>query len=123
MIDEYKLGSELFGKENLEESAKKAETTVIYGVAASDSLDGVVSVIIDGQTTAEGQAVEMPTTAKILKGDPVVITLSGGKAKTPLVTGTPGGGDRTFEYAADAKTAAQQAVADAWTAKTAAFWV
>lgn len=78
---------------------KPTQTTTITGVATSDSSDGYVMVDTLGTSTTQddAQAVKMPTTVSVLKGDTVRISLVGqdGTAKTPTVTGVVGGGDRT----------------------------
>ncbi len=96
-IDEYTLIADLFGKRRSETRPAESHTSTIVGVATSDSVDGSVRVRLNGDVTGgEDGEVVIPTEAHILKGDVVSISLVGGTAKAPRVTGTVGGGDRIY---------------------------
>lgn len=77
-----------------------ANVTTLTGVAKSDSADGIVQVDLGGTTIGEDdaeQAVEMETTCDVREGDTVQIKVAGadGSAKSLMVDGVVGGGDRT----------------------------
>ena len=120
-IDEYTLIADLFGKKRSETRPAESKTSTIIGVATSDSALGSVRVRLNSDLTGgeDGELV-IPTEAHVQAGDVVSISLVGGTAKSPRVTGTVGGGDRTYDDAATAHEAATQAVADASQAKAAA---
>ena len=98
MIDDYELGSALFGRKRVEERADKIGTTVMYGTAVTNSEDGTVRVMLDGNVTAaeDGDSldVELPTSPSVKEGDTVMVTLTGGVAKAPMVTAVAKSGDR-----------------------------
>lgn len=87
------------GLQKKQGAAHSANVTTITGVAASDSIDGVVRVDLGGTTISDEdtQAVELPTTCDVREGDTVQIQVAGadGTAKSLLVTGVIAGGDRT----------------------------
>lgn len=108
MMDDYELGSKLFGSRRAE-AGRGASMSVMYGTAVSSSKGGEVLVVVDGETTSDGgAAIKFPTTEHIEEGDTVVITMSGGVAKSPLVSGTVGGGDRIYAKVGEFETVKAQ---------------
>ncbi len=73
------------------------QTTTIYGVASSDSADGLVQIDLGGDTVSpdDDQSIECETTFKVYSGDEVIVSLIGadGSGKTPIVVGIVGRGD------------------------------
>lgn len=96
MVDDFAFASELFGTKRVEERASKIGTSTIYGIASGDSSDGMVYVQVDGDLTNEDgeTSVLIPTSPAVRNGDTVLITMSGGVAKSPMVTAVSGEGDR-----------------------------
>lgn len=105
----------------LEGSSLSAATTTITGVAASNSENGIVKVVISDDTTQgdseAGTTVEIPTTTSVKDGDEVIITNVGTEImKKPVVTGVVGRGDEmaseiheTYSAVASAENAAKEA--------------
>jgi hypothetical protein len=94
----------------------------VSGTATSDSQDGLVSIVLDGDMTqAEDDGLEhdgsilVPTEVGVQEGDEVAVTLTGSDVSTVRVTGVVGNGDRQNAAIAAAKTIADaaQAVAEA----------
>lgn len=108
--DAFSMGSLLFGTQRTEDNSTESKTTTIYGTATSDSKDGVVNVFINDNVLGEGEdydddgnriadaigdtSIELDTSVSVKEGDTVMISLIGGIAKTPIVTGNVGEGDR-----------------------------
>lgn len=115
------LADKLFGTKRAETTkvSSNSETITLYGTAVSDSEDGTVSVVMsdsvylveddlggDDATTT----IEMPTHITVREGDEVAITLVGNStAKSPVVSGVVGGGDRQQVEIDAAKKAADDA--------------
>lgn len=68
-------------------------------------------VDLEGYTISEDdqQSLELPTTVDVHEGDTVQVTLVGGVAKSPIVTGVVGGGDRLSGNVQEAVQTAQDA--------------
>lgn len=77
------------------------QTTTVYGVASSDSADGLVLIDLGGDTVSpdDDQSIECETTFKVYAGDEVIVSLIGadGSGKTPIVVGIVGRGDEQQE--------------------------
>lgn len=115
-MDEYDLANNLFGSSRLESDASATSTETVLGTAVSDSADGIVSVVLEGDVTAidangsEGDnVIEMETSPAVKKGDTVLISLVGGTGMTPTVTAVVGSGDRTDATATEAADTAAKA--------------
>lgn len=82
-------------------SSSRPLTSTVYGVATEDSAGGIVRVNLGGSTVSgDGmQSVPVSTSSDVRAGDRVLVSLFGdaGTARTPIVTGAIGGGDRTRE--------------------------
>ena len=87
-MDLYELGRSLTGNARLEEGLTKTPNSVsgIFGVAETDSIDGKVTVYIDGVST------ECDTGPDVLAGQEVLISVIGTR---PVVTNVVGYGDYT----------------------------
>lgn len=98
-------------KGSMRDASIPSETHTITGTATSDSADGLVMVDLEGYTISEDdqQSLELPTTVDVHEGDTVQVTLVGGVAKSPIVTGVVGGGDRLSGNVTEALDAAQAA--------------
>ena len=74
------------------------QTTTTYGIAVSDSVNGIVRVNLGGETTSldDDQTIEVDTTFAVFEGDEVIISLVGadGTGKNPTVIGVVGRGDQ-----------------------------
>ena len=74
------------------------QTTTTYGIAVSDSVNGLVMVNLGGETTSidDDQTIEVDTTFAVFEGDEVIISLVGadGTGKSPTVIGVVGRGDQ-----------------------------
>ena len=74
------------------------QTTTTYGIAVSDSVNGLVRVNLGGETTStdDDQTIEVDTTFAVFEGDEVIISLVGadGTGKSPTVIGVVGRGDQ-----------------------------
>lgn len=116
MADLDRLARAIFGTRRAETETDNVgvfeQTKTIYADATSDSSNGSVRVYIPGMmTTADGETdIELPTTTDVKDGDSVIITLTGGTAAHPVVTGVVGGGDRTRIDVDNAVSDASQAV-------------
>lgn len=77
------------------------QTTTVYGVASSDSQNGLVLIDLGGDTVSpdDDQSIECETTFKVYEGDEVIVSLIGadGSGKTPIVVGIVGRGDQQQE--------------------------
>lgn len=77
--------------------AGSGQTSTVYGIATADSVDGIVTVDLGGDTVSpdDDQSIECSTTFKVYEGDEVLVSLIGadGHGKTPTVTGVVGRGD------------------------------
>lgn len=82
------------------------QTTYAYGVAASDSTDGNVQVVVDGETAGVDGAIDVPTSNAINEGDTVLVSISG---NVPVEAVAKGSGDITRAMASEAKTIAEEA--------------
>ena len=126
MADLDRLARAIFGTRRAETETDNVgvfeQTKTIYADATSDSSNGSVKVYIPGMmTTADGETdIELPTTTDVKDGDSVIITLTGGTAAHPVVTGVVGGGDRTRVDVDNAVSDASQAVDTAGKAEDAA---
>lgn len=82
-------------------SSARPLTSTVYGVATEDSVGGIVRVNLGGSTVSGDcmQSVPVSTSSDVRAGDRVLVSLFGdaGTARTPIVTGVIGGGDRTRE--------------------------
>lgn len=105
------LGSYDKDRGSMQNSTVQSETHTITGTATSDSADGLVMVDLEGYTISEDdqQSLELPTTVDVHEGDTVQVTLVGGVAKSPIVTGVVGGGDRLSGNVQEAVQTAQDA--------------
>lgn len=116
MADLDRLARAIFGTKRAETETDGVgvfeQTKTIYADATSDSSGGSVRVAIPGtMTTADGDTdIELPTTTDVKEGDSIIITLTGGTAAHPVVTGVVGGGDRTRTDVDNAVSDASQAV-------------
>lgn len=82
------------------------QTSYSYGTAASDSEDGTVQVVLDGETAGADAAIEVPTSNAITEGDTVLVSVSG---SVPVEAVAKGSGDITRAMASEAKTIAEEA--------------
>lgn len=107
---------------------KGGQTVTAYGIAVSDSVDGLVRINLGGDTVSpeDDQAIEVETTFSVKEGDEVIVSLIGadGTGKTPIVIGVIGRGDEqqteintattnaaeALEAAEDAQEAAENAI-------------
>ena len=115
MTDRYELASAIFGTKRAETDPSALSTAIITGTAVSDSENGIVSVIPDGNVIApegEDNSIVLPTSPNVKSGDNVIIISTGGTATTPIVTGASGSGDRVQSAADAASRAAAQAAED-----------
>lgn len=73
---------------------KGGQTVTAYGIAVSDSVDGLVRINLGGDTVSpeDDQAIEVETTFSVKEGDEVIVSLIGadGTGKTPIVIGVIG---------------------------------
>lgn len=106
------------------ESRQSTNVHAATGIAHGDSSDGRVLVDMGGVSiTGDGsQYVSVPTMVDVRDGDEVHVELVGadGTAKSMVVTGVVGGGDRTRIDVDNAVSDASQAVDTAATAKQSA---
>lgn len=123
MMDDYELGSKLFGNSRAEEGKSSKSVSLLLGTAVEDSAGGVVKVVLEGDVTSDddSNAVEIPTSPRVEEGDAVVVALSGAVGKSPVVLGNMGSGDAVYGEAARAKAAADAAEESATTAYEAAM--
>lgn len=83
------------------QQSNPGQTTTVYGVASSNSAEGLVMVDLGGDTVSpdDDQSIECETTFKVYEGDNVIVSLIGadGSGKTPIVVGIVGRGDEQQE--------------------------
>ena len=88
------------------------QTTTAYGIASSESADGLVMVDMGGDTVSpdDDQSIECETTFKVYEGDEVIVSLVGadGSGKTPIVVGVVGRGDEQEEKAKQLRARAEE---------------
>lgn len=124
-MNEMDLAKAIFGKDD---KTSTNTPSVQFGTAVSNSVDGTVSVIVDGETVnqvyedddgnlVEDAHVDLPCEPNVQSGDVVRITTVNG---APTVSGVVGGGDRTYDVAASAADAAASAQASADAAQNSA---
>lgn len=93
---------------------KASQTTTIFGTATSDSENGKVRVLFDGDSTgdAEDGSIEVSTTFFVNEGDTVIVSLIGadGTGKYPIVVGVEGRGDEQQDEIKMASEAAEEAL-------------
>ena len=70
----------------------RVQNAFAYGTAASDSADGTVTVVMDGETAGVDAAIEVPTSCAISEGDTVLVTING---NVPVEAVSKGAGDIT----------------------------
>ena len=107
------------------EKVEPGHTTTVFGVAISNSEDGLVSVRLSDDITLSDIAEDddednvrevsevLPTLVSVREGDEIIVTLVGGTLSTPFVSGVVGAGDRIASIAEEAATNALDAVATA----------
>lgn len=97
-MDTLEMARALFGN-NAQTAQNGGQTTTTYGIAVSDSVDGIVQVNLGGDTASEDddQTIEVETTFFVKEGDEVIVQLVGadGTGKAPCVIGVVGRGDET----------------------------
>ena len=95
-MDTLEMAKALFGN-NAQTAQNGGQTTTTYGIAVSDSVDGIVQVNLGGDTASEDddQTIEVETTFAVFEGDEVIVQLVGadGTGKAPCVIGVVGRGD------------------------------
>lgn len=98
-MDNLEIAKALFGNSGGSGTGSKSggQTTTAYGIAVSDSADGIVRVNLGGDTvsTDDDQTIEVETTFFVKEGDEVIVQLVGadGTGKAPCVIGVVGRGD------------------------------
>lgn len=96
MMDKLEMAKNLLNQSNY---SNPGQTTTAYGVASTDSSNGLVMVDMGGDTVSpdDDQSIECETTFKIYEGDEVIVSLIGadGSGKIPIVIGVVGRGDET----------------------------
>ena len=97
-MDNLEIAKALFGQKP-QTASSGGQTTTAYGIAVSDSADGIVRVNLGGDTvsTDDDQTIEVETTFFVKEGDEVIVSLIGadGTGKAPVVIGVVGRGDET----------------------------
>ena len=95
-MDNLEIAKALFGQKP-QTASSGGQTTTAYGIAVSDSADGIVRVNLGGDTvsTDDDQTIEVETTFFVKEGDEVIVSLIGadGTGKAPVVIGVVGRGD------------------------------
>lgn len=76
-MTEYELAQALFRQQQAPE-ASTPTTSQVRGVAASDSSDGTVTVVLDATAGGASAEMEVPTTGGITEGSEVLVTLLDG---------------------------------------------
>lgn len=76
-MTEYELAQALFRQQQAPD-ASMPTTSQVRGVAASDSADGVVTVLLDATAGGASAEMEVPTTGGITEGSEVLVTLLDG---------------------------------------------
>lgn len=98
-MDNLEIAKALFGSRSgtAGNSKSSGQTTTAYGIATSDSVNGIVRVNLGGDTTSldDDQTIEVETTFAVFEGDEVIVSLIGadGTGKAPVVIGVVGRGD------------------------------
>lgn len=92
-------------------------TAYAYGTAASDSADGSVQVILEGEAAGIDAAIDVPTSNAIAEGDRVLVSVNG---NVPVEAVTAGSGDMLNRKADEAQDAAERAQSSADSAATSA---
>ncbi len=97
-MDNLEIAKALFGQKP-QTASSGGQTTTAYGIAVSDSADGIVRINLGGDTvsTDDDQTIEVDTTFAVFEGDEVIVQLVGadGTGKAPCVIGVVGRGDET----------------------------
>lgn len=96
-MDEYTLLESLFGAKRAEGGMAHMETATMTGVAVEDSDGGQVRIIPDGHVAAaegEDNTIIIPTSPNVEAGDNVLVSMTGGVSKSPMVIGVVASGDR-----------------------------
>ena len=96
-MDDYTLLESLFGAKRAEGGTAHMETATMTGVAVEDSDGGQVRIIPDGHVAAaegEDNTIIIPTSPNVEAGDTVLVSMTGGVSKSPMVIGAKGAGDR-----------------------------
>lgn len=95
-MDNLEIAKALFGSKPVQPNGN--QTTTVYGIATSDSVNGIVRVNLGGDTVSpdDDQTVEIETTFAVFEGDEVIVSLVGadGTGKAPCVIGVVGRGDQ-----------------------------
>lgn len=89
-MTEYELAQALFRQQQAPD-ASMPTTSQVRGVAASDSSDGTVTVVLDATAGGASAEMEVPTTGGITEGGEVLVTLLDG---TPVNVSQAGATDR-----------------------------
>lgn len=76
-MTEYELAQALFRRQQAPD-ASMPTTSQVRGVAASDSSDGTVTVVLDATAGGANAEMEVPTTGGITEGSEVLVTLLDG---------------------------------------------
>ena len=76
-MTEYELAQALFRQQQAPD-ASTPTTSQVRGVAASDSADGTVTVVLDATAGGASAEMEVPTTGGITEGSEVLVTLLDG---------------------------------------------
>ena len=98
-MDNLEIAKALFGNSGGSGTGSKSggQTTTAYGIATSDSADGIVRVNLGGETVSQDddQTLDVETTFAVFEGDKVIVSLIGadGTGKAPVVIGVVGRGD------------------------------
>ena len=108
-MDDIDLAQALGGRLR-KEGAQSAfgQTRTVVAVASSDSKDGMVDVVLPGESVTSDGRIQVPaaTTVDVRAGDSVQVNVSN---RSPVVVGVIGGGDRTRADIDLAKQAAEEA--------------
>lgn len=109
--DDIELAQWLSGVSNRKEdpSDDPGATKTVYGIATSDSENGVVYTDLEGTTVSGSgeQSVPLTATCAVKSGQRVIITLVN---NDPIVTGVAGWGDEVNQKAAAAEALAKDSV-------------
>lgn len=89
-MTEYELAQALFRRQDAQQ-ADGARTTQVRGVAATDSTDGSVTVMLDSVAGGADAEMQVPTTGGVTEGGEVLVTLLDG---TPVDVSQAGATDR-----------------------------
>lgn len=99
-MDNLEIAKALFGNSGGSGTGSKSggQTTTAYGIATSDSVNGIVRVNLGGETVSQDddQTLDVETTFAVFEGDEVIVSLVGadGTGKAPVVIGVVGRGDQ-----------------------------